>query len=236
MRSILLRSGACAAALAAAIPIGMSLTGADHRDGPVATADVAADITDIYCWHEGTKFIAVFNIAGFGAPGQPGVFSPNVLLQLHIDRTTAAGSFDQVSDVDVNIRFARNARGEYAVQVENLPGSSGMITGRVETVITDGPRMVFAGLRDDPFFFDLDGFRASLAKPAADSTLSFMNTRDTFAGTNVTSVVLEMALSDVTVGGTMPRLSVWGTTARRPGSVGSLKSSSIPLATIVAPH
>lgn len=222
MRSILLRCGACAAVLGAAVPIGMALTGADHRDGPRATGDVAADITDVYAWHEGAKFVAVVNLAGFGAPGQPARFDPDVLVQLHIDRAAAAGSFDQVPDLDVTVRFAGNERGELAVQVEDLPGAAATITGPIGGVITDGPRQVFAGLRDDPFFFDLDGFKAALAKPAADSTLTFSSTRDTFAGTNVSAIVLEMALSDVTAGGTLPRLSVWATSARRPGAVSAV--------------
>ncbi len=138
---------------------------------------------------------------------------------MHIDRAASAGAFDQVSDDDINIRFARNARGGYGVQVMNLPGASAAISGPVETTINDGAdRHVFAGLRDDPFFFDLDGFKATLAKDASDSTLRFDHTHDTFAGTNVTAVVLQMKLSDVTVGGTKPNLALWATSGRTPSA------------------
>ena len=206
--------------------------GSDHKDGPNATADHAADIADLYAWHDtgaGT-FTAVLTFAGFGVAGAPATFDPNVLYSIHIDRTTGAGTFDNAPDVDINVRFAKNARGEFAVQVENLPGSIAPISGRVETVLTNGAkRKVFAGKRDDPFFFDLDGFKATIAKPAADTTLRFVNTHDTFAGTNVTAIVVEMDLADVTVGGTMPKLQLWATSGRKPQAnafVAPIRSSS----------
>jgi hypothetical protein len=193
--------------------------GSDHKDGPNATADHAADIADLYAWHDagaGT-FTAVLTFAGFDPAGQPATYDPNVLYSIHIDRTTVGGAFDNVADIDIDVRFARNARGEWGVQVENLPGASGAISGKVETVLTDGAkRKVFAGLRDDPFFFDLDGFKATIAKPNADSTLLFSNTHDTFAGFNVTAVVVEMSLADVTMNGAMPKLQLWATSGRKP--------------------
>ncbi|HMC94667.1 MAG TPA: DUF4331 family protein, partial [Polyangia bacterium] len=35
--------------------IGLTLHAADHRDGPAATADPAADITDVYAWMSADK-------------------------------------------------------------------------------------------------------------------------------------------------------------------------------------
>ncbi|MBA3708697.1 MAG: DUF4331 family protein [Planctomycetes bacterium] len=207
------------AALAITAPLAIALMGSDHKDGSNSTADMAADIADLYAWSDGTAgtFTAVLTFAGLGGPGAAATYDPNVLYSIHIDRTTASGTLDNVADVDLYMRFARNARNEWAIQVENLPGSSAPISGRIETVLTDGAkRKVFAGLRDDPFFFDLDGFNATLAKPAANSTLSFNNTHDTFAGMNVTAIVLEMDLADITVNGTMPKLALWTTTGRIP--------------------
>lgn len=202
-----------------AIPLAIALMSSDHRDGPNGTADRPADIADLYAWHDstaGTLTIAL-TFAGLGAPGQAATFDPNVLYAVHIDRATNASSFDQVADVDLYVRFARNDRGEYGVQVENMPGASGAMSGKVETVIADsGGRQVFAGLRDDPFFFDLDGFKATLAKDAGDSVLRFSNTHDTFAGTNITAVVMQMQLADVTVAGTKPSLALWASSGRKP--------------------
>ena len=61
-------------------------------------------------------------------------------------------------------------------------------------------------------FFDLDGFRATLAT----GTLSFVNSRDSFAGTNLTAVVLEMPLSAATLAGSAPNLRIWAASARLP--------------------
>ena len=66
----------------------------------------------------------------------------------------------------------------------------------------------FAGVRDDPFFFDLVQFKKIIAGEAA----SFRNPGiDTFAGTNVLAIVVE--LPSARLGGT--KLGVWGTTSRR---------------------
>lgn len=218
------------APLTLAIPLAIALMGSDHKDGPNSTADHAADIADLYAWHDtaaGTLTIAM-TFAGFGAPGHAATFDPNVLYTVHIDRAANASSFDQVADVDIYVRFARNDRGEYGVQVENLPGASGPMSGKVETVVADsGGRQIFAGLRDDPFFFDLDGFKATVAKDASDSVLRFSNTHDTFAGTNVTAVVMQMQLADVTVAGTKPSLALWASSGRKPSANAKLQTTPI---------
>lgn len=210
---------ATVAALAVSAPLAIALMGSDHKDGPNATADHAADIADLYAWHDagaGT-LTAVLTFAGFDAAGQPATYDPNVLYSIHIDRADTSAHLDNVADLDIQVRFARNDRGEWGVQVENLPGAAGPISGKVETTLTDGAkRKVYAGLRDDPFFFDLDGFKATIAKPNADSTLLFDRTHDTFAGFNVTAVVVEMDLNDVTMNGAMPDLQLWATSGRKP--------------------
>jgi len=66
---------------------------------------------------------------------------------------------------------------------------------------------VFAGVRDDPFFFDLVQFKKIIAGEAS----AFRNPGvDTFAGTNVLAIVVELPSS--LLGGT--KLSVWGSTSR----------------------
>jgi hypothetical protein len=63
-------------------------------------------------------------------------------------------------------------------------------------------------VRDDPFFFDLGAFRAIIAGQAT----KFSNPgTDTFAGTNVLAIVVEVPKSFL---GSNPNLKVWGTTSR----------------------
>jgi hypothetical protein len=90
-----------------------------------------------------------------------------------------------------------------------LPGAPGPVTGRVNKKITVADNVrVFGGLRDDPFFFDLEGFRNTLMT----GTLSFDSNRDTFAGLNVTAIAMEMDLTAALNGGSS--LNGWATTSR----------------------
>jgi hypothetical protein len=66
----------------------------------------------------------------------------------------------------------------------------------------------FAGLRDDPFFFDLAQFQAVIGGTAS----GFRNPGlDTFAGFNTLAIVLELP---ATMLGSNPNIGVWGTTSR----------------------
>lgn len=79
---------------------------------------------------------------------------------------------------------------------------------REAIVSTDRNISVFAGVRDDPFFFDLAQFRAIVAGQAT----SFRNPGvDAFAGTSVLALVVELPIE--LLGGN-PNLAVWGTTSR----------------------
>jgi hypothetical protein len=81
---------------------------------------------------------------------------------------------------------------------------------------------VYAGLKDDPFFFDLDGFRDTLTT----GDLAFcsvdpacpggMAPRDSLAGTNATAVVIEVNTADLLMDGST-RFQTWATTGRISG-------------------
>jgi hypothetical protein len=207
------------AAIAAAVPLAIALMGSDHKDGPNATADHAADIADNYAWHDGGFLIDALTFAGLtGSGAEPAFYDPDVLYTINI-ATSATNAFPTTPDFSIMIRFGQSKHGNWGVQVEGMPGTSGAISGAVETVISDGNRLVFAGRRDDPFFFDLDGFKATLQT----GTLHFDHTHDTFAGHNVTAVVLKMNLADVTDGGAKPKLAIWVTSARKPQANASLE-------------
>lgn len=187
--------------------IGLIALAADHSEAPGTRADNAADIADFYAWYEGNKLITIITYAGLNAStaDQSAVYDENVLYNVHIDNNG-----DNEADISVNVRFGQNAKGEWGVQVENLPGTSSTVSGPVETTITAGNGLtVFAGLRDDPFFFDLEGFNETLST----ATLSFDSTRDSVAGLNISSIVLEMDLG--TAKGTSDSLAVWATSGRK---------------------
>ena len=67
---------------------------------------------------------------------------------------------------------------------------------------------VFAGPRDDPFFFDLNQYKAIIAGTAT----SFNNPgTDTFKGTNVMSLVIELPKSKLGAG----PINIWATSNRK---------------------
>jgi hypothetical protein len=94
-----------------------------------------------------------------------------------------------------------------------VPGVNGAIEGPVETNLEKDGVKARAGLFDEPFFFDLQGFRESRAMGA----LRFDNTRNFFDGQNDTALVLEIP-KDRFASATSP-LGFWITTDRYAGQI-----------------
>jgi hypothetical protein len=190
--------------VAAAFPLLTdTVNAADHLDAPKTKMNQAADITDVYAWHTGDgKVVAVLNFSGFVEAGQSVMFDANVLYTIHVDSDD-----DKQPDHEVLIRFGQNGAGNWGFQISDLPGGAPVIEGPVgTTVTTDLGLRVWAGQRDDPFFFDLAGFNETLMS----GTLSFDPGSDTFAKTNVGSIIVEMSTDAVVGAGN--KLRLWGST------------------------
>ncbi len=211
MKRILSTALAATAAMGLFLALASERTvAADHNDPPTI-AGTAEDIGDFFAWHTGTgadqKLIMVFTFAGPVAPvaGQAGTYDPDVLYGVHIDNDDG----DALANNDIWVRFAQNDLGEWGMQVQGVPGTTGPLVGAVETTITEGDVSVRAGLFDDPFFFDLSGFVETLNT----QTLSFDSANDDFAGSNITAVVIETPYA-AAQGGAGPVLNLWATAAR----------------------
>lgn len=180
---------------------------ADHRESSLTTGDPAADLADVYAWHDDVarRLVTVVTFDGIKTPeaGQRGTFDPDVLYTVNLDNDG-----DSQPDVQIRTRFVLTPAGGTFVVVQGLPGVAAPVIGPVERVVRRGEARVFAGLRDDPFFFDLEGFRQTLAT----GTLSFDSHRDTFAGKNATALVFSMDLDAALRGGA--QVAIWATTAR----------------------
>ncbi|MFM9827854.1 MAG: DUF4331 family protein [Sphingomonas sp.] len=177
------------------------------------TPDRAADIADVYAWHTATSVIVALTFAGPQPTTSPGTYDRDVLYTVNISN----GTNKAVSTFPIRIRFGQDSAtgpNQFGVQVTGLPGvTGGTISGPVETnLIRDGV-MVRAGLFDDPFFFDLQGFRTTVST----GTLNFDRTRNFFAGQNLTAVVIEIPRSRIQ-NGTNP-IGVWATSARFGGQL-----------------
>lgn len=225
-----------AAALCLAVAASVSVMSADHAESPGADADPSADLADIFIFpspQSATRTVAAITFGGRPAPRSridgDLACDPNVLYTLHIDREGASGGFDDVADVQVHARFGRNGRGECGVQLENVPGAGGTVSGPVETVFESATGLrFFAGVRNDPFFFDAEGFAAlvaSFAGPGQSGDLvgafrlgGGQPRRDSFAFRNVSAIVFEMDNAALAPAGMLrPRVRVWATTARIAG-------------------
>jgi hypothetical protein len=168
-------------------------------------ADLAGDITDVYAWHtDDGKVVAVVNFAGLQEAGMPATYDADMLYGIHIDNDG-----DAVPDIDIWARFGQNGNGDWGLQVSNLPGGDAVVEGPVEETIDAGGELrVYAGLREDPFFFDLDGFNATKMS----GTVMFNNMNDSFAGLNVTSIVVEFDAAAAAGGST--GFQLWATSGR----------------------
>jgi hypothetical protein len=210
---------------------------ADHLDGPAATLDPAADITDVYTWLDGDRVVFVLNVAPKAMSTSQ--FSDKVQYVLHTSSGVSFGA--TAAPMDIIATF------DASQKISLWVGADEYVTGdasQAAGLMTDSGKVkVFAGLREDPFFFNLDGFKATVsAVEAAASMLTFDGSgcpaldqgtstalvtqlksdptgaagKDFFAGLNVLSIVVSVDKSLVTSGG--PVLAVWGSTHK--GSLG----------------
>lgn len=212
-----------AVAGAAAFGLARWVGASDHRDSALLTADRAADIADVYAFRSPANpnnVVLAMTVSGFIPPPEIGTtpFDPTVLYQWKVDNNGDAVE-DLVIQAFVTGSGANQVmhfRGPVAPSVTGaaarvIPGpetaSVRVSTSATPIIASRGEMTVFAGVRDDPFFFDLVQFKEVIAGHAS----SFRNPGiDTFAGFGVLALVVELPSS--LLGGT--HLGVWGTTSR----------------------
>lgn len=196
---------------------------ADHIDAPGVTGG-SSDITDYYAFQSpanNDNMVFVANVQGLLSPEATGdaMFDENVLIEFNIDNDG-----DLVQDLVIQ---AIPYDGKMVVFGPTMPTSERDRTTiakdafHTEVEITKyGDRInispnnengirVFAGPRDDPFFFDLGAYQNIL-----NGTATSFNSpgTDTFAGTNVLSCIVEVPKSML---GGAETLNTWVTTKRR---------------------
>ena len=220
---------AAAAGLAAVLTaqIGPSAAvGADHLDAPGLTppgGDVRTDITDVYAFRaKSGNTVLVLNVNGLTKAGKQAAFASSAPVVKRTQRVTYSLRVDNNGDArpDVNLRVAfgrPNASGVQSMTVRR--NGKVLVTGRSSRfgevrVNRSGAVSAFAGMRDDPFFFDLNGFLNILSTKPGESFLGCKKPRpDAFKGTNVSSIVLELPASLLTRAGSTA-IGVWATTNR----------------------
>jgi hypothetical protein len=138
---------ACLAA-ASTLPIAHA---SDHLDTPTVIADPAADIGDLYAWTaaDGQRLNLVLDVVGKK-------FSDRVVYAFHIDSGKRVGATTATATVACRFDAAQRAQC-WAGDESRVSGDVSEPDG-IES--RDRRLRVFAGLRDDPFFNNVEGIRA----------------------------------------------------------------------------
>lgn len=183
--------------------LALSAQAADHAEAPGAAADPAADINDFFAWVDGDgSTYLIMTVQPFYTGPAADAYDRDVLYQVHYDFDG-----DGFAEGSMDVRFGPDGAGGWGVQAIGIPSGSGVVQGPVGSVITDGPTAIYAGITDDPFFFDLDGFLTTLGT----GTVSFDSSNDSFAGANVLTIAIQTTDPGAPV-------QVWATTSRISGT------------------
>ncbi|MGH2418117.1 MAG: DUF4331 family protein [Candidatus Limnocylindria bacterium] len=250
MRTLTLR--AVAAPLVAVLALAALVIGsaairvgaADHLDAPTVKSDHRIDINDVYVFEGAntlnTVLVMTTNVHAGILSGT--TFRPGALYEFKIDNTG-----DAVEDVAYRIKFG-DARGDGSQQIHVQradgaanPGSGagGKVVAKGstgETLSVAGGGTAWAGLADDPFYFDLvgfSGFKADLLAEilgdglSAAELLAAITTNictsdpapNFFEGFDATAIVLEVPDAALDGGNADGVIGVWGETAIVEGGV-----------------
>lgn len=130
---------------------------ADHIDSASVMADPAADINDVYSWLDGNNMVLVMTVSPVATTTSK--FSDQVKYVFHTKSGAAFGA--TTANYDIICSFdAAQAIQCWGGTNEYVKGNASAATGLAST---DGKFKVFAGLRADPFFFNLEGFRNAVS-------------------------------------------------------------------------
>src|SRR6266850_3752754 len=190
------------------------LEAADHGDAPLTAHDLGADLNDVYFFRDpsnNSRLILIMTVHGFIVPGENsnfGIFDPALRYRFELDTTG-----DAIPDGSIDVRFSPRVAVGGVPQAQtatiNFPNgrtftapstnsSNTADTAPAPVITTDATTgvMFFAGLTDDPFFFDIPAFgrfNASIRAGAPNPGV-FSRGRDTFAGYNTMAIAFSIPM------------------------------------------
>ena len=207
---------------------------ADHLDAPATKLDHTADINDVFAFMDGDK--AVFAMTVFPAADTSSKFSDAVAYVLHTESAATFGA--TTNPVDIICTFDTAQKISCWAGDEYVTGDASAAAGIAST---SGKLKVFAGLRKDPFFFNLDGFKDTVqtVKTANDAGALVFDSQgcpdtagavstlledklqhtdggapvDFFKDLKTLAIVVEVDKAIVTKGGAL--VTVWGSTNKK---------------------
>lgn len=196
----LISTAAMPAALLVTLSRGAPAVGADHLDAPGLTSPAGrpdADITDIYAF-QGAGPGRTALVLNTGPASGAVDYGADVAYAMNIDRDGdarpdlayvwrfGAGAGTGSGQPWTLTRYTGANAKTWAHGVTLGSGQTGSSTG------IKGDGEVFAGLRSDPFFFDLTAFEHDVLGIATGRDFCDANVNDFFAPLNVHSIVLEV--------------------------------------------
>jgi Domain of unknown function (DUF4331) len=141
----------------------------DHADTAENVNRIGADLTDVFIFpnpNDPTRVALVLDAHGLIPAGQGGFvsFDPQVLYQFKIDNTG-----DNVEDLVIQFRFIGVGPNQHVIVSGPtrpfMTGTTSVLTrphgvvGQINEPFSPAPNIeVFAGVRSEPFFFDLNQF------------------------------------------------------------------------------
>jgi hypothetical protein len=166
-------------------------SGADHLESPNAKANHALDITDIYAFDAASskKTVLVLNVNPLAGVVSGKRFATDASYRFNIDRN---GDF-RADDV-YKVTFGESHDGKQSLTLRK--DGDTILRGRTGQANVDDGVKLYAGVKDDPFFFDLASF-LRWRDPDGDGTYTYTGPTtfdgvDFFKGTNVSTIVLEL--------------------------------------------
>ncbi|HWO90268.1 MAG TPA: DUF4331 family protein [Gemmatimonadales bacterium] len=225
-----------AVALAAAGVAVRQAVGSDHQDTPEVELSPRSDINDVYAFpgSSDSRIVLVMTTSSPLTPAQSAAasFDQDLLYQFKVDN-----SGDGVEDLVLQFTFEGEGSNQRVVmRGPTAPAMTGMrsrvvnvtpaLSGTINTNLGSASGIqLFAGVRDDPFFLDLEQFfriipdrrpvTGALSQlPDTPTASGFRNPGvDYLSGFNALAIVVELPESMLTGAGT-GRIGLWGTISR----------------------
>ncbi len=185
-------------AIAAMLSFAATAFAADHLDAPALDGMGQVDVNDLFAFqspNDPANTVLVLTVNPFAGVASPTDFGTDVNYEFLVDNDG-----DAAADITYRATFA----GAGIDQTFSLTRSGTEISsgGVEQNVNVTGGGMAYAGVFDDPFFFDLTGFNDGF---------NFTGD-DTLAGSNVSAIVLELPSTELH--GADTNIGIWARTVQ----------------------
>jgi Domain of unknown function (DUF4331) len=228
-------------AAALSISLAAPAIAADHRDAPTIDDYSAIDINDVYMFRDppcqtvnctSPNLVMALSTQAVADPsfGTTYHFQANALYRFNFS-TTPDAIAKGIPTANIDFVFSpfesssscptaaacQTFRAFFpnGVVVDGLTtqGSNAPTPNSSPNVITQGPIKIFAGPREDPFFFDLVGFNRFIGKfnQTGVADFSLFTGKDAFKGKNINAIVMEFPISMLLRPG-QTKLAAWAST------------------------